>query len=193
MIPTIFFIRHGETNWNAEGRLQGQTEQPLNARGQAQSLQAGKTLGKLIGAQALPFISSPMVRTRQTMEGVRRALRRNETDYALESLLKELSFGRWESLIWPEVVAKDPDLAEARSRNKWDFVPPGGESYAMLLARVLPWLESLSGPVVAVSHGGVGRVLMHHIAGLDPARAAAAEIHQGKVLLFEAGRYRWVG
>ncbi len=193
MIPTIYFVRHGETDWNVEGRLQGQTEQPLNARGIYQASQAGKTLAKLIAGSAIPFVSSPMLRARKTMEGMRAALRLETQAYAVEPRLIELSFGIWEGLIWPDVVARDPKRATEREKNKWHFTPPGGESYAALTERILPWAEGLTEPVVAVSHGGVARALMHGLCGVDPARAAVAEIQQGKVLLFEKGRYRWIG
>jgi broad specificity phosphatase PhoE len=193
MIPTIYFIRHGETDWNVEGRLQGQTEQPLNRRGEEQARAAGRTLGKLIGPRPLPFLCSPMRRTRQTMAGVRAALDLPPNDFFIEPLLIELSFGRWEGMIWPEVKAEDPALAAERYKDKWRFQPPGGESYAMLAERVAPWIAKLDGPVVAVSHGGVARALLYLICGLDPARASQGEIHQGKVLLIEDGRWRWIG
>jgi broad specificity phosphatase PhoE len=192
-VPTIYFIRHGETDWNAEGRLQGQTEQPLNARGLCQAAQAGETLGRLTGTKDLPFLCSPMLRTRQTMEQLRAALGLPIDGYAIDQRLIELSFGRWEGLIWPDVSARDPALAAEREKDKWHFTPPGGESYAALGTRIMPWAEALPGPVVAVSHGGVARVLMTLLCGVDPARAAIAEIRQGQVLLFEAGRYRWIG
>jgi broad specificity phosphatase PhoE len=193
MIPAIYFIRHGETDWNAEGRLQGQTEQPLNARGFRQAADAGRTLGKLTGAPGLPFLCSPMLRTRQTMEALRIALGLPPAAYQIEPSLIELTFGSWEGLIWPDVEAAYPEAAAERSRDKWHFVPPGGESYAMLAERLAPWLSALERPVVAVSHGGVARALMNIICGVDPVRAAQGEIQQGKVLLFEAGRYRWIG
>ncbi len=128
MIPAIYFVRHGETDWNVEGRLQGQTEQPLNPRGIEQAAQAGRILGKLIGTAGLPFLASPMIRTRQTMEGIRRALGLPPEDYRIEPRLIELSFGRWEGLVWPEVKAQDPALAAQRDADKWGFTPPGGEA-----------------------------------------------------------------
>jgi broad specificity phosphatase PhoE len=91
------------------------------------------------------------------------------------------------------VKARDPALAARRDADKWHAEPPGGESYALLTKRIMPWAESLKEPVVAVSHGGVARALMHGVCGIDPERASQGDIHQGKVLLFEKGRYRWIG
>jgi probable phosphoglycerate mutase len=192
--PALFFVRHGETDWNVEGRLQGQTERPLNERGRAQAAAVGRVLASLAaGARDLPHHASPMRRTVETMDLMRRSLGLPEGGYATDPRLKELSFGRWEGSTWPEIVAAEPDLAARRDADKWRFQPPGGESYAMLLERVEAWLAGLDGPSVVVSHGGVARVLMHALAGVDPLRAANADVHQGKVLMFEDGRYRWVG
>jgi broad specificity phosphatase PhoE len=190
----LFFIRHGETNWNAEGRLQGQTEQPLNERGEAQARQVGRTLAKLLQNRfELPFIASPMLRTRQTMELMRATLGLAPDDYSLDRRLIEITFGRWEGLLWSDVAKRDPDGAKEREVDKWNAVPPNGESYAMLSQRVRPFIETVERPSVIVSHGGVARIFMVVLSGLDPVAAASAEVRQGAVLLFENGRHRWVG
>jgi broad specificity phosphatase PhoE len=190
---TVYFIRHGETGWNAEGRLQGQTERPLNERGMLQAAQVGKTLAKLLkGNTDLPFISSPMQRTRQTMEGLRKAMDLPAEDYAVDARLLEITFGTWEGSLWRDIEQRDPAGAAARAKDKWNAVPPGGESYAMLLARVTPFIADMVKPSVIVSHGGVARAFMVALSGTDPLAAANTDIRQGSVLLFEGGRHRWV-
>jgi len=68
-LPRILFVRHGETDWNAEGRLQGQKDTPLNALGRVQAKEAGRRLGMLASnIDALPWIVSPLSRTRETAE-----------------------------------------------------------------------------------------------------------------------------
>ena len=79
----------------------------------------------------------------------------------------------------------------ARRRDTWAFVPPGGESYAMLLDRVSPWLAILPEDAVVVAHGGVARVLLHRVAAVGAGRVTAEEIHQGRVLVFDGGAARW--
>lgn len=193
----LYFLRHGETDWNAVGRLQGQKDIPLNARGRAQADQAGKTLKKLLASAGLspadlPFQASPLGRTRETLELARLALGLPAEGGRFDDRLKEFTFGRWEGLTWPEACAAEPDLAAARDRDKWSFRPPGGESYADLAERIKPWLAEQSGPSVVVSHGGVARALMHLIGGLSEARAPNADIWQGRVLVFSATRFDWV-
>ena len=86
----------------------------------------------------------------------------------------------------------DTGGAQARSRDKWNFVPPGGESYDMVRGRVAGWLESLPGDVCLVAHGGVARVLMVILAGVTPRNAVGADIWQGKLLRIAPGRHDWL-
>jgi probable phosphoglycerate mutase len=195
----LLFIRHGETEFNREGRLQGQRDVPLNPRGREQASAIGRTLRKLLGPDierleaAHAFVASPLMRTRQTMELARAAMGLAPGDYALNDDLKELTFGDWEGLTWPEVEARDPQSAAARAHGKWDFVPPNGESYAGLARRLIPWVESVDRDLFVASHGGVARALMYLVAGVPPAVAADANIYQGRAILFEGGGFRWIG
>ena len=188
----LYFVRHGETDWNVEGRLQGQTDTPLNDRGLAQGEEAGRRLRTLVADPArLDYVASPLERTRSTMERLRRTLDLDPGAYRLDDRLKEISFGAWEGLTWREVRARDPAGAAGRERCKWSFVPPGGESYAMLRERVAPLLAALDRDTVVVSHGGVARALLAHLTGVPQTRAPRIDIWQGRVLVFEAGRARW--
>lgn len=194
----MIFLRHGETDWNVEGRLQGQRDIPLNPLGRDQAAGAGRIVRQWLGANALAvlaqtdFIASPLERTRQTMELARQATELPAHPYALDDRLKELSFGTWEGLTWPEVLARDPERARQRVSDKWGFVPPQGESYAMLAARLTPWLMSLSSDTLVVAHGGVARALMVLIGGTSADMAPVAEVHQGRPLIFEGGACMWL-
>lgn len=189
----FFFIRHGETDWNAEGRLQGQRDIPINANGRGQAAEAGRRLvGASADARALPWFVSPLVRTRETAEIAREAAGLPALGYEVDRRLIEISFGAWEGFTWKEVRRTEAELARGRERDKWRFVPPGGESYAMLAERMRPWAESLPGEAVVVSHGGVARALMFLLCGLPSGEAPNAEIWQGRVLVFEDGKARWV-
>ncbi len=195
----LWFIRHGETDFNRDGRLQGQQDIALNAKGREQAGAVGRALRKLAGAEmaaldiASAFVGSPFARTRRTMELARAAMGFDPSAYALDDRLKELTFGEWEGFTWPEIEARDPAGAAARAANKWDFTPPGGESYAGLARRVAPWVETIEGDLFVASHGGVARALMYLIAGVAPEKAAEIPIQQGRAILFEGGRFEWVG
>jgi probable phosphoglycerate mutase len=192
----LIFLRHGETDWNVERRLQGQHDIPLNPNGRRQAARAGERMRTLraafAGLDGFPYIASPLGRARETMEIMRAALGLDPRAYALDDRLKELSFGQWEGLTWPEVQACSPNLAFGREHDKWSFAPPGGESYAMLAERIAPFLDSLAGDSVVVAHGGVARVLMAMIGGVPRERAPMADIWQDRPLVFGRGRCDWV-
>jgi probable phosphoglycerate mutase len=195
----IWFIRHGETEYNREGRLQGQQDIGLNPKGREQSSAVGRALRKLAGPEidklerSRAFLASPLSRTRETMELARTAMGLDPAAYELSDDLKELTFGDWEGLTWPEVEARDPKRAARRAADKWDFVPPNGESYAALAGRLKPWVEAIERDLFVVSHGGVARALMYLIAGLAPAVASEVSVHQGRAILFGNGNFRWLG
>jgi probable phosphoglycerate mutase len=193
----MFFIRHGETDWNAEGRLQGRQDIALNALGRAQSARAGLILKKLLASNgldpaAIPYQCSPLLRTRETMEIVRAQLGLPRDGVAMDERLIEFTFGGWEGLTWPEVVERHPQQAAARDADKWHFLPPGGESYAQLADRLAPWLAEQTEPSVVVSHGGVARALMAMAGGLSIERAPVADIWQGRVMVVSNGRFNWI-
>ena len=195
----LIFVRHGETAYNAENRLQGQLDIPLNARGREQARAIGGTLRNLVGREidrleeARAFFASPLERARETMEIARDAMGLTPERYRLDPVLKELSFGVWEGLTWSEIEIKDPKGLRARREDRWGFAPGGGESYAMLAERLHPWLEGLSEHAFVISHGGVARVLMALIAGIPQAKAVRTPIIQGRAIVFENGSCRWIG
>jgi probable phosphoglycerate mutase len=193
----IYFLRHGETDWNAEGRLQGRQDIPLNTLGCDQAARAGRKLKKILASRAeavstLSFQCSPLLRARQTLQLARAEMGLPPEEGRLDDRLIEFTFGRWEGMTWPEVCDVDPDLAYARETDKWNFSPPGGESYAQLTRRLEPWLAEQEGANVVVSHGGVARALMAMIGGLPETRAPTADIWQGRVLVFSGGRFDWI-
>jgi broad specificity phosphatase PhoE len=188
----LYFVRHGETDWNAARRLQGRNDVPLNALGRRQAARCGELLSKLFAASgATPpqftFTSSPLSRARETMDILRVALGLPQKDYATDSRLAELSFGSWEGLTYKEVRDQDRSILAKRDRDKWNFQPPGGESYAQLLVRVREWHDSLSGDAVITAHGGVARAFLVLYGVKSPAEAPLGDIGQGVVYEFMPG------
>jgi broad specificity phosphatase PhoE len=195
MFPLVYLVRHGQTDWNAEHRLQGQADIDLNAVGRSQAERNGRKLAELIADPAeFDFVASPLSRTRETMELVRRAMNLLPKDYSTDARLLEVHFGDWQGYTLAELDRMTPGTTAARELDKWNFVPPGdaAESYAMLHRRVAPWFEALTRPTVCVTHGGVFRVLFR-MAGKKPIREAAAlDIAQDRVLRFEDGKLDWI-
>ena len=189
---TLYFVRHGETDWNVEARLQGQRDVPLNDFGRVQAEEAAQRLRDLVARfEDLDYVASPLLRTRETMERLRQAVGLHPGSYRVDERLKELSFGAWEGLTWKEVRAREPQAAAGRQRDKWNYVPPGGESYAMLADRVAPVLAGLIRDAAVVSHGGVARVLLALLCNVSRRQAPVVDIWQGKVLVIKGGAYSW--
>ena len=190
--PTIYYMRHGETAWNAEGRLQGTLDAPLNDRGRAQASHAGHVLADLLKRDgrdkaSLPFVASPLGRARQTMELVRGSLRLPPDGYAVDDRLREIGYGQWEGSTLSELRQADPDVFAARQSDKWTVAPPGGESYAEVQARVGDWYAQLTADTVAVAHGGTARALMVALGIETSAGAGDLAIEQGAVYVFGDG------
>jgi broad specificity phosphatase PhoE len=188
----LYFVRHGETDWNAERRLQGRRDIPLNALGRRQAARSGALLANLLaisGAtpQQFAFTASPLSRARETMEIMRAELGVPPQDYTIDARLAELSFGKWEGLTYKEVRALDRSVLATRERDKWNFQPPGGESYAQLLVRVREWHDGMTGDTIIAAHGGVARALLALYAVKSPAEAPLGDVAQGVVYEFASG------
>jgi probable phosphoglycerate mutase len=189
---TLYFVRHGETDWNVEARLQGQRDIPLNDFGRVQAEEAASRLRALVPRyEDLDYVASPLSRTRETMERLRQAAGLHPGSYRVDARLRELSFGAWEGLTWKEVRARAPQAAAGRQRDKWNYVPPGGESYAMLAERVAPAVADLERDAVIVSHGGVARTLLALLGHASQGEAPIVDIWQGKILVFSKCDYLW--
>ena len=194
-MPTIYYIRHGETSWNAEGRLQGAQDIALNERGRRQASDAGRILADLLARDGrdkarLPFVASPLIRARATMELARAELGLPPGDYALDDRLREIGYGVWEGSTLAEMQAADPVLYAKRLTAKWTMAPEGGETYAEVQARMRDWYDTVKGDTVAVAHGGTARALMVALGIETPVSAADLLIEQGAVYVFRDGGLR---
>lgn len=192
----IYVIRHGQTDWNAESRLQGQKDIPLNDTGRQQATGNGLALAAILGADAeqFDFVASPLGRTRETMERLRRAMGLDPTLYRTDDRLKEVSFGDWEGFTLPELKRSVPERIAERRKVKWDFIPPGddAESYEILSWRIAAWLKDVNGPTVCVSHGGVIRALFKLFGEMDEDEAASAAIPQDRLLRIAGNTIGWI-
>lgn len=189
-------IRHGQTDWNKTGKLQGQRDIPLNGLGRDQARRNGRRLKQLIDEHPefakASWVASPLSRTRETMTLVLDPLGLTLDDVVLEPALMEVSFGEWEGFDLNEVARRDAAGYRARKDNRWEAVPPGGESYAQLATRVRKWAETITGPTVAVAHGGVIRVMLAMTRGTTDGIFGKAPPHQDRILLFADGEHQWL-
>ena len=191
-MPTVYYIRHGETDWNVAGRLQGRRDVPINARGRAQARHSGEILRDLFARDdrdpaGLDYVSSPLGRARQTMEIARAALGLDPAAYAIDVRLAEIAFGDWEGCTIAQLHTRDPQGIAAREHDKFHFLPPNGESYEMVTARMRDWYEDLARDTVVTAHGGTARGLIAHLRLAHAAVAPLIDIAQGQVYVFARG------
>jgi broad specificity phosphatase PhoE len=160
-LPEIpfWFLRHGETDYNAAGLSQGALDIPLNATGRAQAELAGPLLA---GQGITAIISSPMQRAKQTAETVNEFL---HLPLSFEPDLREVMFGGMEG---KPLLPWFPEWLEGR------YTPPNAETFAQVLARIQQAMARVlcPGPLLIVAHGGVFRALRDLMAlpkqGLTP-------------------------
>ena len=169
MTAIVYLLRHGETSWNAEGRMQGHLDSALTARGEDQARAMGAALRDGVPNLAeFEIVASPLGRTKHTAELVATALDRPSDALRFDDRQKEITWGEWDGLTVAEIEARWPGEWRARADRRWGYQPPGGESYAMVGRRMAEWLDQLATDdrLIVVSHGAAGRVMRGLYAGL---------------------------
>ena len=184
--PTIYYVHHGETEWNRAHRYQGQRDSPLTDEGQRQAERvAGLLARETAGASRLALVSSPLGRAVATARVLASAL---ALPIATDERLAEISLGEWEGLTHDEIAARHPAALVGTSRWDWYFRAPGGESAAMASARLAAWLATVRQTTIAVGHGIAGRLLRGLYAQLDPAETLRQPVSRDGVFILRHGR-----
>jgi probable phosphoglycerate mutase len=193
-LPLILLIRHGETDWNAAHRYQGQTDIPLNDKGRAQAARNGLALADWFAREGRParefhFLASPLLRASETLAIVRRHLGLAPEDaFARDARLMEANYGVWEGLTVAEIEARDPTGFKRRNRDPLGFAPEGGESYGQVAERAFAALAELDKPTVLVCHGGVTKVIRGRVLGLPPKETIHLPVPQDRIWRIENGQ-----
>lgn len=160
----LILIRHAETDWNLEGRWQGQADVPLNVSGLKQAERMAKTTARL-GLTAL--YSSDLRRATQTAEAIAR-----QTGLAIQfdPRLREIDQGEWEGMFVEDIQTRYADIFQRRKADPWGVSPPGGETALQVNKRVLAAIRDIiqqhpEGVIGIVSHGFSLAVTIAHYQG----------------------------
>lgn len=190
---TLFLVRHGETDWNKDSRYQGQRDIPLNATGRAQAQRNGERLRDLLPQlAAADFVSSPLSRAKETMEILRASLSLPTDGFAFDARLMELHYGHWEGNLASELPRTDPEGVAGKAADPFGWRPRGGESYEDLEKRCIPWIAALERDTLAVTHGGVTRVIRGALLGLERRLVPILAVPQDKVLVLKEAAAQWL-
>jgi probable phosphoglycerate mutase len=189
-LPPIYFIRHGETDWNRQGLIQGSIDTPLNELGHQQARAVARAVATVAGlSRDFTLHVSPQLRARQTMGYITSALGLSDDRVLQEPDVRELGFGIWEGKPFWELKASPIYPADLEGRYYWR--PEGGESYEDGEERAKSWLSRISGPALVVAHGAIGRCLMGRVAGLKPGDLVALKTPQGCYCRLQDGQIDW--
>jgi 2,3-bisphosphoglycerate-dependent phosphoglycerate mutase len=187
----LIVVRHGQTSWNAEGRIQGQIDTELSSLGQAQ---AQALVTRLAGEPWSALYVSDLLRARDTAAPLIETLSESPHHSPVvhyEPRLREIAFGRWEGLRFRDVARREPDAFQA-FRTEVNTRPHGGESLGDVAARGWSLLAEVRqryarGTVLWVAHGGMLRLVTCHMLGLPLSAYRRFRLDSTGISMFEIG------
>jgi phosphoserine phosphatase len=184
-------VRHGQSTWNHERRIQGQLDPPLSDEGRRQAIRLGR---RLAGRRLSGFYTSDLKRAFETAQLIGKVAGVEPTPMPE---LREIFLGEWEGLRTADIAERYPKAwAGWQEEPDWDLVP-GGESAALFEARVSAALDAIferheRGEVLVVTHGGVIQVALHRIVGRPSRGLFPFKIQNASVSVIEKSNGRLV-
>jgi len=176
---SIYLVRHGETIWNTQKRLQGHLDSPLTLKGVGLAVTYGEALRDALSrADDLVLESSPLGRAWQTATAVAGVMGVEPGTVRLDTLLAEHDVGEFAGYTWPEIRTRY-GIAPP-TFHTWDYQPPSGEPRASVFARAKRWLATVDGDATTLvfTHGGFSRMLRGAYLGLGPEETMALDTHE---------------
>lgn len=179
MYPDLYLMRHGQTVWNAQGRMQGRLDSPLTELGIRQARMQARLIRGVQGAR----FSSPLGRAQQTARIVF-----DGQPFASDARLAEIDVGDFSGALHDDLAAQHPHLF-GDDPFLWYDHAPGGEGFAALEARCVAFLGDLTGPALIVTHGITLRMMRRIALGFGMSRFAELPQYQGAVQVIRDGRH----
>ncbi|EOA1768381.1 histidine phosphatase family protein [Vibrio parahaemolyticus] len=187
MTRRIFVLRHGETAFNADKKLQGHCNSSLTSKGSDQARRVGTTLKQYVENRPFRVYSSTLGRALQTSQIVCEELNYSYENLNKEPRLKEFSLGEWEQRTIPSLEQEIPNLL---AQNDWYLQAPNCETYESVRERLSSWLSDVAHDedIVVVSHGLTGIVLRGLLLGMDYTQVWQQDLPQDAFFIIEDGR-----
>ncbi|WP_406649228.1 histidine phosphatase family protein [Aliisedimentitalea scapharcae] len=158
----IFLLRHGETELNVQGRLQGLSQANLTEAGRSFAQDTARVISREVGEGDCVVFTSPLTRALETTEIISAELSGLKKT-VVDDRISEIDFGRWDGLTYDEIDAGWPGARDAGMPGEWYFKAPGGEAFDACRVRLARFLEDVTNDLrehkIIVSHGLAGRVL----------------------------------
>ncbi len=175
VFPEVWILRHGQTEWNVAGKLQGQHDSPLTPVGIGQAKAQAKILKRVLPGP-VPVFASDAGRAQHTAR-----IAAEGRSITTDAALAEIGIGDWQGQTVEQIKQMHPDLKHREDLHLWKFAAPGGESLYQMVARVDQFLEQVTEPSVIVTHGVTSRLLRCLILGLPPENLSQLPGGQGVV------------
>ncbi|HCM1426951.1 TPA: histidine phosphatase family protein [Vibrio parahaemolyticus] len=187
MTRRIFVLRHGETEFNADKKLQGHCNSSLTSKGCDQARRVGTTLKQYVENRPFRVYSSTLGRALQTSQIVCEELNYSYENLNKEPRLKEFSLGEWEQRTIPSLEQEVPNLL---AQNDWYLQAPNCETYESVRERLSSWLSDVAHDedIVVMSHGLTGIVLRGLLLGMDYTQVWQQDLPQDAFFIIEDGR-----
>ncbi|AGB09776.1 histidine phosphatase family protein [Vibrio parahaemolyticus] len=187
MTRRIFVLRHGETEFNADKKLQGHCNSSLTSKGSDQARRVGTTLKQYVENRPFRVYSSTLGRALQTSQIVCEELNYSYENLNKEPRLKEFSLGEWEQRTIPSLEQEVPNLL---AQNDWYLQAQNCETYESVRERLSSWLSDVTHDedIVVVSHGLTGIVLRGLLLGMDYTQVWQQDLPQDAFFIIEDGR-----
>ncbi|KAA3497845.1 MULTISPECIES: histidine phosphatase family protein [Rhizobium/Agrobacterium group] len=178
---SIYLVRHGQTEFNAAQRWQGQVDSPLTELGRQQAARMGRRLAGLTGTDEAHIFSSPLGRARQTCEIIASEIGMID-GITLDPGLMEIGMGAWDGMTDYEIDHEYPGLRDGLDRHEWFFHAPGGETFEKMADRVSRSLETIkqrqARDAIIICHGITSRILRGVYASLPKDETLRLEVPQ---------------
>ena len=175
-MSVLYLVRHGQSEWNRMGRIQGRSESPLTGRGRQQAAALGRMLGSVLPDPGIDIVASPLARAFETATIIAGELGRDAGDVRTDERINDFDVGVLAGYLgWAAVASDYPELARLRLEDPIHFHPPGGESGADVLARARAFLTARRAAgldTLVVCHGVINKFI----------RAAARGITGGDII-----------
>lgn len=184
----LLLIRHGRSVWNAQGRIQGRADSPLDELGREQARRLAERLRQ---EAVVALYTSPLRRAQETADIIGRAL---DVPVVPDERLQEYDVGDIAGLTWEQVVERYPDVAHRWAEAQEELGIPGEEGHGPFRARVVAAFGDIvsrhaDGPVGVVAHGGTLGTYLNHLIGLQT-RASPFRFDNGSLSVVEANPVR---
>jgi broad specificity phosphatase PhoE len=169
-LPPIYFVRHGQTDWNEQGLIHALSHrEPL--------------------LRDFDFYVSPQLRARHTMKIICATQPRDVATVKTEPRVRELGFGIWEGKPFND-LRNQPDYPHGQASH-YEWRPEGGESYHDGVMRVDAFLKTVKRPTLVVAHGAIGRCLIGYVCRIPRIDITHLPTPQGSYCVLQDGKYEW--